>query len=114
MTEVRESFAPRRRMAAKSVGALTALALMAAACGSTATETVSAAAGPDSTEAPSTADAATPEVAPAADGAADGAVDLSNYPAVVVKDVATGDDVEIAGILANGETPTLLWFWAPH
>ncbi len=112
MTDVPESFAPRHR-AAKSVGALIVLALLAAACSSTSTDTVSAAAGPESTETP-TAVAADTEAAPADDGVAEGSADLSNYPAVVVKDIATGGDIEITDLIANGQIPTLLWFWAPH
>ncbi len=37
----------------------------------------------------------------------------NDLPAVVVRDIATGDDVDLSA-LAPGELPFVVWFWAPH
>lgn len=114
MTDVPEARTPWRRLSAKTIGAAASLALLAAACGSTSPDTVSASPSPEPTEAAPAEASSEAEASPEAENAPEGPVDLSNYPAVVVKDIATGGDLELATVLADGQTPTLLWFWAPH
>lgn len=36
------------------------------------------------------------------------------FPDIDVVDIPTGDTVNLAAQLAGGDTPVLLWFWAPH
>lgn len=36
------------------------------------------------------------------------------FPSVDVVDIATGETINVAAELAGGDTPVLLWFWAPH
>jgi hypothetical protein len=38
----------------------------------------------------------------------------SAVPDVVVRDVATGADVNVRTAAARPDRPTLYWFWAPH
>lgn len=42
------------------------------------------------------------------------AADDHLFPSVEVLDVATGDPLNLAEELSGGDTPVLLWFWAPH
>lgn len=69
--------------------------MIAAACGSGADGSVEAAA-----------------VEAASDTA--GATSGHLFPDVETLDVATGASVNLATELAGGDTPVLLWFWAPH
>ena len=95
----------------------TALALTAAACGSSGADTTAAAPTVTASE---TSDAEAPVTDAGADTdtdepSSDAAVpDLSNYPALAVTDVSSGETVELASVIAASETPVLLWFWAPH
>ncbi len=36
------------------------------------------------------------------------------FPNLDVLDIATGSTVNLSAELAGGDTPVLLWFWAPH
>jgi hypothetical protein len=36
------------------------------------------------------------------------------FPDIDVLDVSTGDSANLATELGGGDTPVLLWFWAPH
>ena len=38
----------------------------------------------------------------------------STVPDVVVRDVASGSDVNVRAAAARPDRPTLYWFWAPH
>ena len=72
------------------------VALAAAACGSD--------------DAATTAEPASTGTGAAADAAASAAGDV---PALDMIDVYTGETVNLQSV-ASGETPLLLWFWAPH
>ncbi|MEM7326779.1 MAG: hypothetical protein AAF531_27090 [Actinomycetota bacterium] len=118
------------------VGVVAAIALLAAACASEASgptldaalaedsgsavdeSTTSAAA--DETEAP---EAEGPQVDDGADGTGDGAAEEADEPADVgnhlfpdltTVNVKDGGSLNLATELAGGDTPVLLWFYAPH
>jgi hypothetical protein len=44
----------------------------------------------------------------------DPATEENLFPDIAVLDVQTGDSVNLAAQLGGGDTPVLLWFWAPH
>lgn len=73
---------------------LLALTLGAAACG-----------GSDSTS--------NLAAAPAGDEPAAAASAVNQLPDVDVIDVASGDEINLAGF-APSDKPIVLWFWAPH
>jgi hypothetical protein len=93
------------------VVAALALSATAAACGQTASET--AASGGTDTAA-STDDGAGAG-GDTGDGAGQGAASADHqFPDLDVVTVADGATINLAGELAGGDTPVLLWFWAPH
>ncbi|MGH1492811.1 MAG: hypothetical protein ACRBK7_26025 [Acidimicrobiales bacterium] len=108
------------------------VALFAAACGTDSTTVESSsAANADQTEASSSDDAAAgadgadeEEAAPAADSdsssdpepAAEGPVAVADheFPDLGTVNIVDGSAVNLADQLAGGDTPVLLWFFAPH
>jgi hypothetical protein len=98
-----------------------ALVLLAAACGTEVAPTVNASSGSESTEgsaattssdaAPSSADTAE-DTAEEVAGPAPAADHL--FPDINTLDIVDGSTVNLAQELAGGDTPVLLWFWAPH
>jgi hypothetical protein len=80
-------------------GALGMVLLLSVACGGG--ESSSSGSPPPTTGAPP-ATAATAPAVPAGD-----------IPDAVVRDVATGADVNVRALAAS-DRPTLYWFWAPH
>ena len=96
----------------RSLWPVLAFILALAACGS------GAAPGQGNT---ATARETTPSAPAGSDDAAGGAGDAPEavvganlLPSVDVVDVATGDTFNLADQLGGGDTPILLWFWAPH
>lgn len=130
----------RRR---RTIAIASSLALVVGACGGGAddsVETIAVAedAATDDAAAPTTNDTAPEDTAPAAqppeaeagvpatepDDAAASEVPTAerepeepagpnDLPAVVVRDVATGDEVDLSSF-APGELPFVVWFYAPH
>ena len=116
------------------VGAALALGLVASACGAESTPTLDAAPAADQTtesSADTASDATTAEEAegPVADGAAsdDDAASESDtgsdgedavgdhlFPDIDTVNIVDGSTLNLADELAGGDTPVLLWFWAPH
>ena len=86
---------------------ISALALLGASCG-----------GGASTEVGASLPASDEEVGiePAAEGETDSAESQPEhfFPNVDVVTVADGGPANVADLLAGGDTPVLLWFWAPH
>ena len=93
------------------------VALIAAACGSSSPEASSptTATSRTSTTSPGSASSATSSN-PSSDTAtsADSAASENLFPDIDVAVVGTGDTVNLKKELAGGDTPVLLWFWAPH
>ena len=91
---------------AKWAGAALALGLVASACGSE----------------PATGSLDTQAVAEASSDSADSAEDAGAQPASAqhlfpdldTRNIVDGSTVNFASELAGGDTPVLLWFWAPH
>ncbi|MDZ4827906.1 MAG: hypothetical protein SGJ13_15805 [Actinomycetota bacterium] len=92
-----------------------ALALTLAACGGGGdSDDRSAAADNDATTPPTETTA--PTNAPpgsASDTTAPVPVGESPLPEVEVRDVATGESLQLAALLPS-DRPLLVWFWAPH
>lgn len=106
-------------------GAVLAVALLAAACGSGSTdttasdvaETSSAESTESTTASPSTesteqADAEPDQAGSESEGSAP-AVEHS-FPDLQTVNIVDGSTVNLADELGGGDTPVLLWFWAPH
>ena len=74
--------------------------VLAAACGESETAAPSS---PSSTAAAQTTSSATGK-SPA----------RTVVPDVIVRDVASGADVNVRAAAARPDRPTLYWFWAPH
>jgi len=99
--------------------------LIAGACGGSDgnTDVGTLAAGEPSATAvadPPQEQATSPDPAPPEPGAdttagaePDQPVGANDLPAVTVRDIATGDDVDLSSF-APGELPFVVWFWAPH
>lgn len=123
---------------AKAAAVLLALSLGAAACGadSSSTDAGSAESAPPTvqesseaepeseSESESASDTGSNEEAadPGDDSgddveesaASDAAPAENLFPDVDVLDIPTGETVNLKAELAGGDTPVLLWFWAPH
>ena len=82
--------------------ALGVVLVLTAGCGMG--DDMAAPSSPTSTEA---GDAASPSATGADPG-------RSAVPDVLVRDVATGADVNVRTAAARPDRPTLYWFWAPH
>ncbi len=105
-----------------AAGIVVTIGLVAAACGSeAATSTDAAASSSRSTEATTAATEpasepsavpATPAAEPEIEGPAPAPDHL--FPDLDTVDVADGSTVNLADELAGGDTPILLWFYAPH
>ncbi|MEM9561872.1 MAG: hypothetical protein AAGA93_04600 [Actinomycetota bacterium] len=117
---------------------LLALALVAAACGSggddaqttesgASTESSVAAETPSTDESDGAADAAEPSATEESDGAAAPSTDAEPeaeaegprlddhvFPDLETVNIVDGTTVNLADQLAGGDTPILLWFFAPH
>lgn len=92
------------------------VALIAAACGSSPPEASSPTAATSPTSATSSGSSSTISSNPSSDTAtsADSAASENLFPDIDVAVVGTGDTVNLKQELAGGDTPVLLWFWAPH
>lgn len=66
-----------------------------------------------STDGPSGGSSSPPPTGATSSAPAGAASVRTDVPDVVVRDVATGADVNLRG-LGLPERPTLYWFWAPH
>ena len=112
----KNSDAAQKRWRLRSIGLVAALGLLGAACGSTAADTTASATSAPAVAAAESTDASE-AIGPEVDETPTEAAvpdDLSKYPNITVTDVATGGDVELAGLIASSDRPVLLWFWAPH
>lgn len=90
------------------------LVLVAAACGGDLSVTFSETTDPEApveSESPTTSSAADPSETPGTDGAP--AAGPGDVPDLQMVDVHTGGAVNLQ-TLVTGQTPLLLWFWAPH
>ncbi len=119
---------------ARVAGAAIALGLVAAACGAEAATTIDAAPADEQTSSASDEESAVDQAeseGPAADSddAADStadadaepaesddaaAVDNHLFPDLDTVNIVDGSTLNLAAELAGGDTPILLWFWAPH
>jgi len=114
----------------RTIAIASSLALVVGACGGSADDSVETVAAAEATASPTTADAPAPrDTEPAAEptGATDGAAATepesgtepdepagpNDLPAVVVRDIATGDEIDLSAF-APGELPFVVWFYAPH
>lgn len=103
-------------------GVVLAMALVAAACGSGSTDTTasgSASAGDaepaESSVAPAATDAPTGSASePAAEAEGPSPVAPHSFPDLDTVTIGDGATVNLADELAGGDTPVLLWFFAPH
>ncbi len=104
-------------------GIALALSLVAAACGSeTDSVDVASEGSAPETSALSTADAETPAseseepAAPGSDEDDETAAPVENhsFPDLDTVNIVDGASLNLAQELAGGDTPVLLWFWAPH
>lgn len=108
---------PRPGRQRVAIALLATLAASTAACGSGDTT----AASPSETATTVTTDQST-TTAGSPDSTGDGestgetpaSVVQDVFAAVDVLDVRTGETVDLRATLAGGDTPVLLWFWAPH
>jgi len=110
-------------------GALLAMALVAAACGSGSTDTTDAGSSADSEAAPADASAAPAATDDATEAGPEPEADQSeeatevegpspvaphSFPDLDTVTIGDGATVNLADELAGGDTPVLLWFFAPH
>ncbi len=108
-------------------GVAIALGLIASACGAESPTTIEAAPAADQPAADDAADAPEPSEAaePAADASADAPQDADEaeeaapvtdhlFPDLDTVNIVDGSSINLAAELAGGDTPILLWFWAPH
>jgi hypothetical protein len=112
---------PKRPIGA--AGVVVAIALLGAACGSGSADLDTAATTGSSVET-APADATTEGPAPTAEPSTTGQaaaepegpqpVPDHAFPDLDTVDIADGSTVNLADRLAGGDTPVLLWFWAPH
>lgn len=111
---------------AKAAGAALALGLVASACGSGATSQTTAA-EPDSdvtesSEASNQEESTADVEGPVADESEDAASAEEEtaapanhlFPDLNTVNIVDGSTLNLADELAGGDTPILLWFWAPH
>lgn len=114
-------------------GVVLAMALVAAACGSGSADTTDAgsstepeatpaessaapADGDDADSAEPEADEAEPEAAGSEEAEAEGPspVGPHSFPDLDTVTISDGAPINLADELAGGDTPVLLWFFAPH
>ncbi|MFT7598984.1 MAG: hypothetical protein ACI8TP_001909 [Acidimicrobiales bacterium] len=92
---------------------LLAISLAASACGASSTAADAPAIPRGSADAGDAAPAEADDMA-SVDDEEDPATEENLFPDIAVLDVQTGDSVNLAAQLGGGDTPVLLWFWAPH
>jgi hypothetical protein len=105
----------------RSLAVAAALALAATACGTDSTAEVESGAGTDTTETTAAATGSTDASATTAatttspgDTTAPPAAGDHVFPDLDTVEISTGATVNLADQLAGGDTPILLWFFAPH
>ena len=102
------------------IGAFVMFAVVAAACGSDTAPVIDAAAPSGESTTAEEAEAAPPdsdgsgEAEVDADAAAPVEADDHLFPDLDTVNIVDGSTVNLADQLAGGDTPVLLWFWAPH
>lgn len=68
----------------------------------------------ESTGSAESAEAAEPPAEPAEEAAGPAPVGEHFFPNLTTVDIATGSTINLSEELAGGDTPVLLWFFAPH
>lgn len=104
----------RFRNPARVAGIGLTIALVAAACGTEVAPTVQAAETTGATE--SSAAAETSSDSAGGEQEAEGPAPVIDhlFPDVNTLNIVDGSTINLATELAGGDTPVLLWFWAPH
>jgi hypothetical protein len=101
----------------RPLGAVVALGLLATACGSgtgAEIEAATPAAEPTTTgEAVGTTAAPESSTSASAETAGESAAPHF-FPNLDTVDIVDGSTINLADQLSGGDTPVLLWFWAPH
>lgn len=103
----------RSALARSGLSAAVALALLTSACGGSEPDAAAGGAATTAVDAGTTVGGDAGSTVVDADGGGEVAAP-SLFPDVAVTDLANQAEINLAQTLAGGDTPVLLWFWAPH